>query len=64
MSLVEDSRLILMRIVSRIWTCFRNQNRTIVAQMAMILANLILCTLWPCHWEGGSWYKNGPQPMA
>jgi hypothetical protein len=37
----EDSRLILTSIVSRIWTFFRNQNQTIVAQMATILAILI-----------------------
>ncbi len=31
----DDSRPILTRIVSRIWTCFRNQNLTIVARTAI-----------------------------
>ncbi len=31
----------LTRIVSRIWTCFSNQNRTIIAQTAMILVWVI-----------------------
>ncbi len=26
--------------------------------------SLIVCTLWPFHWEGGRWYYNGPQLTA
>ncbi len=60
----KDWHLILNRIVSQIWTCFKNQYLTIVGQTAMILVSLVVCTLWPFYLEGRRWYYNGPLPMA
>ncbi len=61
---LKDSHIILTRTVWKIWTCFQNQNQTILAQTTTILANLIVCTLWTFHREGGRRYYNGPQPMT
>ncbi len=46
----DDSHVILTRIISQIWICFRNQNQTIIAQTAMILVYAIE---FPCqNWAG------------
>ncbi len=38
----DDLHLILTRIFTRVWTCFRNKNRTIVAQTATILVHRVI----------------------
>ncbi len=49
----DDSHTILTRIVSQIWTCFQNQNPTIIVQTATILVCVI--EFLRQNWAGG-WF--------